>query len=403
MSRHRLRRSSVFSALALSVSVHLLVVLFLSVRETPVDPKPQARREVVVAPLLSDRELKRARSKRAQARAQTKPPPKPRKPPPKPQDLKNKQVVDIPPPKVRERPTKSRFLAEYNSKVKEEMLHRSRDLPQRAMLKSERRSNTAGDDIRGSRRGKRGARVQPRTPQRVTPQDTQQSRRQPRGAQSKERQRERQRQVRPPKKAKPKRSTKLVEGEGAFAPSRREEDTPPKPTPAGVSNGGSQQKTFTSLAPTHLRSLLPTLGPKTLAAKHGSIDHIKDMKRGDKTALNAQEYRHASFFNRVKRAVRVRWTPQEAIRRIDPNGNVLGVADRDTVLAITLNPSGAIVSAYVLKTSGVHSLDQSALRAFAEAQPFHNPPRELIGEDGLIRFKFSFHLEFNTRGLNLFR
>ena len=157
------------------------------------------------------------------------------------------------------------------------------------------------------------------------------------------------------------------------------------------------------LTPTHIKSLLPTLGPRDQMRQDGSIDHVPQVKRGNQTMLNTNEYRYAVFFNRVKRAVGTQWNPQIELRRLDPTGRVLGVEDRRTVLSVTLNREGSLVDIKVVRPSGVYQLDQVAINAFSKAQPFHNPPKGLVDSDGMIRFKFGFYLEFNAKELKLFR
>jgi hypothetical protein len=146
------------------------------------------------------------------------------------------------------------------------------------------------------------------------------------------------------------------------------------------------------LTPTHYQGLLPTLGPQDSRRADGSIDHV-EVPTGDSTALNTREYKYAHFFNRVKREVAARWFAVEALRGRDPRGDVYGVKDRHTVLAVTLYPNGSIARLEVERESGLPFLDAEAVSSFERAQPFHNPPAGLADSDGLIRFKFGFFLE----------
>ncbi|MBK9033439.1 MAG: energy transducer TonB [Myxococcales bacterium] len=124
----------------------------------------------------------------------------------------------------------------------------------------------------------------------------------------------------------------------------------------------------------------------------GSVDAV-DVADGDETALNARQWVHASFFNRLKRAVHQQWHPIELWRRHDPTGAVYGVKTRVTRLRVSLTPTGAVAQIVVVEPSGVDVLDDEAVRAFETAQPFANPPAALIGGDGRITFVFGFHLE----------
>ena len=374
-------------AFALSLLVHCTALLLLTVQTLP-PPAPAMKRSSpsTPVPLLSERELKRLRT------------PVPSVPPPEKkvdreqQTDQRAQVVDIPPPPVEKVPTESRFIAEFNSAVREEMLHQSRLLPQPEVRKSDRRSTAQGRDDRGKRRGRRDIK-------RTQPQPTQRDRsKQAPAPQGSQRPKEQE------GKSKQQRSElhQLKRGEGPFSTSSQklEEQSPSK---RGLEDGAKQGTGLGRLAPTHYQSLLSSLGPQDLSAQDGSIDHVPDIKRGEKSALNTRESRYAFFFNRVKRAVSMSWNPAAEMKRLDPKGEVYGVRDRHTVLAIKLNPSGVIAQIKIERPSGIPDLDRTAISAFMQAQPFHNPPQGLIEEDGFIRFKFGFYLEISSRRFRLFR
>ena len=130
----------------------------------------------------------------------------------------------------------------------------------------------------------------------------------------------------------------------------------------------------------------------------GSPDYLRDVDDGDETSLNSKKWKHAAFFNRIKRAVAVQWHPDLVYIRHDPSGNVYGVKDRVTVLRVQLSPDGKLaVAPTVSRTSGVDFLDDEAIDAFKRAQPFPNPPKELIEGDGQIHFTFGFIFELSGR------
>ena len=57
-----------------------------------------------------------------------------------------------------------------------------------------------------------------------------------------------------------------------------------------------------------------------------------------------------------------------------------------------------------MRPSGLDFMDEEAKRAFREAQPFPNPPRQLLGESGQISFRFGFLFELSsTPSFRLFR
>jgi TonB family protein len=103
-------------------------------------------------------------------------------------------------------------------------------------------------------------------------------------------------------------------------------------------------------------------------------------------------WRWALFFLRVKRRVAEHWKPESEYRRRDPQGSVYGNQNRYTELRVHLEPDGRLAGAEVIVSSGLPFLDEAGVRAFQEAQPFPDPPREFIDEGGTFRFGFLFDL-----------
>jgi TonB family protein len=98
-------------------------------------------------------------------------------------------------------------------------------------------------------------------------------------------------------------------------------------------------------------------------------------------------WRFASFFNRVKRQLREHWHPApsyQAQALADPSSRLCAE------LAVVLTREGDLVRTKVLRSAGVQQFDEDAMAAFREAAPFLNPPRQMVGADGVIRFKFGF-------------
>lgn len=122
-------------------------------------------------------------------------------------------------------------------------------------------------------------------------------------------------------------------------------------------------------------------------------DHVEGVEEGDGTFLNTREWKHATFFNRVKRSVARTWDPIGVLRVRDPTGNVYAWKDRVTQLSVVLREDGSIADLWVERSSGVDFLDREAMAAFERAQPFPNPPRALMDERGLIQFSFGFYLQ----------
>jgi TonB family protein len=143
-----------------------------------------------------------------------------------------------------------------------------------------------------------------------------------------------------------------------------------------------------------LPNLRPTEDVLERALGGGSVDHLEDVEEGETTALNTKQWKYASFFNRTKRQVAQNWNPNRVLQSEDPRGNVYGIRDRITVLRVTLDPGGRLVDVIVTSSSGFDSLDEEAIRAFRAAEPFPNPPPELVdARSGRISFQFGFHLD----------
>src|SRR5262245_15419172 len=141
-------------------------------------------------------------------------------------------------------------------------------------------------------------------------------------------------------------------------------------------------------------SLMPTEEQLARAIGGGTQDALRDVEDGDETALNSKRWRFASFFNRVKRQVAEHWHPDEVYRQRDPTGAVYGHKNRYTELRIQLKPDGRLSNVALAQPSGLEFLDDEAVEAFKEAEPFPNPPHQLI-ENGTINFGFGFLFDLN--------
>lgn len=143
----------------------------------------------------------------------------------------------------------------------------------------------------------------------------------------------------------------------------------------------------------------PKLFPswKDMAEPQGMAfnDHIDDVEEDAQTRLNTWQWRHATFFVRVKEAVARKWNPNSAIRRHDPVGELIGRQDHMTQLTASIDQEGKLISVSVTHDSGVYYLDDEALRAFKEAAPFPNPPKALFGSGETFEFPFGFVLSYD--------
>lgn len=146
-----------------------------------------------------------------------------------------------------------------------------------------------------------------------------------------------------------------------------------------------------------------TVLDRIAGAPASDLTPLDDVEIGEGTYLNTREWKHSSFFNRVKQYVGMHWNPNTLVRTKDPTGEIFLYKDRHTVVAVTLDERGLLKNINVEKSCGVDFLDREAIAAFQRAQPFPNPPPALTNDRGEIRFTFGFYLEVGRGGLDLFR
>lgn len=424
-----------FVLLALLLHIPLLFIprnwLFAKVKPA------QKRKRVVTIQRIS-----RAQSKRKQLRKQRlrrlrqrvvkrKPKPKQRK---KPKERKKPkkvmgQIVDVSPTPDDRPPEKTKFLSEYNTRVKKETVSRFRKLkykvaaPKRLTKRPNNRAKKRPMLIASRIRRQRSYRPPILRPGPVKQTTTPKTKRTPKPKSTKNKRqtpkRKRQRKVALPSRNKGRyknqKKQKKAKGQKKKFSLKLELDpslkmkfkTAPKiphlklTTPKFKYRPGIRAPKSPPSRPIDLK---PNFG--TLSRIEGSPapDHIKGVKEGDATYLNTRQYVYASFFNRIKQQVAQHWNPNSVYRRRDPFGNVYGVKDRATTVSVELNKNGKLSKVSVSRSSGLSFLDKEAMRAFRAAHPFPNPPKALVERDGKIRFKFNFFLQVSNRsGIRLFR
>jgi TonB family protein len=293
------------------------------------------------------------------------------------------QVVELPKPNEEKRPQNARFAAEYDSSVAKEMKRNGE------MQKNARQAAAQEGTAEQNRPAVPATPPAPRTAQ--TPPGAI-AMRAPVG------QRGRQGPPAQPGEAAP--AVAGTPGEAVEAPPDPNGDlSPPGRDGPARSSGGvaagapvSGQKGSNAAPP----SLVPSEQQIARAIGSGTNDYVKDIDDGAETALNAKKWKFASFFNRVKQQVRDHWRPQEEYHRRDPSGSIYGQKDRYTLLRVQLKPDGSLANVALETPSGVEFLDDEAIEAFKQAQPFPNPPKQLVeSNSGLIDFRFGFFFELS--------
>ena len=121
-----------------------------------------------------------------------------------------------------------------------------------------------------------------------------------------------------------------------------------------------------------------------------SNDFLKDIEKGDETALNTKRFIYAAYFNKIKRAISKHWTPAYVFMINDPGGHLYGKKTRYTKLIVHISSNGVLVSTQVETSSGIDFLDREAINAFRTASPFSPPPEVLLSEKNVLEISFGF-------------
>src|SRR3954471_11143631 len=98
-----------------------------------------------------------------------------------------------------------------------------------------------------------------------------------------------------------------------------------------------------------------------------------------------KKHRFAVDFTAIKRQVRARWSPGQAMHDADPDGKKYGLESRHTLLRVQLDADGNLKRLFIEPPSGVDLLDLMAVKAFQEPAPFPGAPAELV-DDGKVTF-----------------
>jgi TonB family protein len=123
-------------------------------------------------------------------------------------------------------------------------------------------------------------------------------------------------------------------------------------------------------------------------------DHLDDIEEDAQTRLNTFQWKHATYFNRIKQSVSQVWSPDRQIKRYDPQGTLFGQRDRYTVVNVTLDREGVVTEVNIKTESGLDYLDEEAVRTFKKAGPFPHPPVAMFGKNSTFRFAFGFHVSY---------
>ena len=141
-------------------------------------------------------------------------------------------------------------------------------------------------------------------------------------------------------------------------------------------------------------ALAPGVEVLAEAVAGSGLDHLDGVEQGDVTALSTGAFAHSGFYRRVRDRVAQYWDVPGAFDHNDPHGTIYGYRDRETLVLVTLDCAGSLVSTILLEDSGARFLDELAVDSIGQAAPFHNPPRELCdARRDIITFTFGFYVE----------
>lgn len=129
----------------------------------------------------------------------------------------------------------------------------------------------------------------------------------------------------------------------------------------------------------------------------------KDIPLGNQTVLNTDKVRYASFINRIADEIYQPWveSAEKALKEFSMGDRKIEANLYITRLKITLDTEGAVKAIQVLESSGISELDEAPKRAFWEAEPFPNPPSQLLETDGFVRLTYEFQFEWKNSAFNI--
>jgi TonB family protein len=321
-----------------------------------------------------------------QPQPQQQPPPPPPPPPQQPK-TRPQQVVETVKPNTEQAPDNARFLSEHNIKVDKQKVNRgARNEPMVAKAKPEELTAKKDPSKEENAIAKPPPEMAPGKNEKAPENPGKLSMRKP-GVQtpSQQQQDAKTKGVLDPDRPLAMDGYRPRPGQGEVSQEKKERGELPTPGENGAGGGTPP-----------MPNLKPSKDQLERALGGGSVDHLEEVENGDETALSSKRWVYASFFNRLKRQVAQNWDPQTVWRRSDPQGTHYGFKTRVTEVRVTLGAKGELAKIVVTSPSGSNELDEEALRSFKAAQPFPNPPEELIAQGkGQMTFAFSFFFEIN--------
>jgi len=166
--------------------------------------------------------------------------------------------------------------------------------------------------------------------------------------------------------------------------------TAPKPWQDAVVQGALEEKRTPTLEGKD--PLYKKYAPerKDLMPSRAQTDYLPEVELGEKTYINAEAFKHTTYYLEIKRKIEITWDPVRALRGTLGRGISIQRGILATYLGVTLRADGTLDGLVVLESSGVEPLDQEAKRAFLASAPFTRVPEPLLSPDDKLRFEFGF-------------
>lgn len=160
--------------------------------------------------------------------------------------------------------------------------------------------------------------------------------------------------------------------------------------------GGAGAEGLPSLA-----QLTPSLTELERISGMPANDALNDVETDAETRLNAWRWKHATFFDRLKKGVNRHWRGVEVYGRHDPTRHTYGTKSLLTWLSVTIDRDGNVTDIDVLEQSGADFLDDEAIRTMRAAAPFVNPPDALFSGRDTFTFRFGFEIRNQWNQIDL--
>ena len=118
-------------------------------------------------------------------------------------------------------------------------------------------------------------------------------------------------------------------------------------------------------------------------------DFYPHFRRGPHTYLNVLRYPDVEYFVRLKRAFKITFSPESALRSYFAVNRVTR-GSVDVVLGVSVDRTGELAELFLFRSSGIAAYDQEAMRTVRASSPFSTPPKKFLDDDGLLRMSWTF-------------